>query len=139
MNCKNILGVFLIFTLICLTGTVGSAQETSGSADPVDQVVATPDDTSHIASGKAVFADGNEPIGQPGLGGAVSSDVVPEDLGDEASLASNSQILSEGGEVIEVEEDLSAEPGLGGETSAEPLLLPDIDSEDQAEAAADAN
>ena len=141
------IGVVLIFlfTFLVFTMTVGFAQETSGSgsADPVDQGVAIPDDASNIASGTAVSPDGNEPLGQPGLGGAVSSDAEPADLGDEPSIASNSQIVAQGGQVIEDEEDWSAvvfaEPGLGGEISAEPRLPPDIDDGGKAGAAADAN
>ena len=141
------IGVVLIFlfTFLVFTMTVGFAQETSGSgsADPVDQGVAIPDDASNIASGKAISLNGNEPLGQPGLGGTVSSDAEPADLGDEPSIASNSQIVAQGGQVIEDEEDWSAvvfaEPGLGGETSAEPRLPPDIDDGGKAGAAADAN
>jgi len=136
MNWKNIFGVlFLLF----FTVTFAIAEETGNrSADPVDQVVVTPE-TDSYSDGEGVTPAGNEPLEQPGLGGETGSDasIEAEGLGDDVPISSDAQD----------EEDLLAEsfdePVLGGPTGRQ-LRFPgeveeavdtnsDIDNRDEAE------
>jgi len=135
-------GLLLLFALLFLAVTVGFAQETGSDGIAIDKVVLTPDD---IASGEVASPDKtNQDLQQPALGGESGSapSIEPAAPGDEVDMASNAQILADGGEVTETAEDLLAqgfdEPAMGGTSGAEPRFAPD-DIGGGAEIAADAN
>jgi len=96
MNWKNIYsGLFLLFTLLFFTVTVGSAQETGGGSADLEDEVSVSSNAQIIMDGGVVIEDEEdwlaESFDELGLGGEIGAEplIPPDDNGEEVEVSSD--------------------------------------------------